>query len=87
MRVSTKAQRGVTWGPGEWFVVCVPSIASTQWHPFSAATCSTPQTGKDAQAEVGMGAAGEQQTTIEFVIKSMGPDTWTGECRSACLVG
>ena len=55
--------------PGAYFLLCIPSLASTEWHPFTAA---------DWLVEAEAGAGGGGRRLAVFNIKAMGPDTWSG---------
>jgi NAD(P)H-flavin reductase len=52
--------------PGGFFLLCIPSVSATEWHPF---TCSSFETD---------GA----QHRASFSIKSMGNNTWTSRLLS-----
>lgn len=64
--------------PGAFYYVCIPTLHSQQWHPFTASDFCR------AQVEGGRGRGGDggeegDSHKLSFSIRSMGPNTWSGQ--------
>ena len=82
--------------PGCFFFVNIPAVSRTQWHPISVLSCPTapvplprpapaaPGEGAPELVPVSVGPHAQPRDSLSFLIKGMGPSTWSGRvCRLA----